>query len=109
MAKKASTTSENKRRRSLRGSPTGVADYETANAELIKKAIVTAAGTGGALRFGYTADGGAYAIGIYGDDKPYTHYVSPHEELDITLGKLVELFEDIADELVTAENGHKRP
>lgn len=107
MAKKPSDPTTPSKRRGLRGSPTGVADYERADAALVKRAIVNAAQSGGALRFGYTGDGGAYAIGIYGDDKPYTHYVSPHEDIDITLQDICDLFEAIMDERASTQNGHK--
>lgn len=79
----------------------GIADYESADAGLLKRAIVCAAGTGGALHFGYTSDGGAYAIRIYGDGSPYTEYVSPHQELDITLQLIIDLFTSIADDNAT--------
>jgi len=75
----------------------GVADWESVNAETIKRAIVLAAITGGALRFGYTADGGAYSIGIYGDGAPYTEYVKPSESPEEVLESICELFVIIRD------------
>jgi len=44
--------------------------------------LTTVAIAGGALRLGYTRDGGAYAVGVYGDGDPYTLYCSPHESID---------------------------
>lgn len=108
MAKIDSSRSGSTQRRGLRGSNGSTADYESADANLLKRAIVTAARTGGALRFGYTADGGAYAIGIYGDGDYYAHYVSPHQELDITLQDIVDLFEAIADDRASGEKPAKR-
>jgi hypothetical protein len=58
------------------------ADYQTVNPDCILAAIVAVARAGGALRFGYTRDGGAYAIGVYGDDSPYTDYIKPNEGID---------------------------
>lgn len=47
---------------------------------------------GGALRFGYSRDGGAYAVGIYGDGEPYTEFVRPGEDMDSFLEEVCELF-----------------
>ena len=102
MAKNSSNRSEPDKRRGLNRGSGGISDYESADAGLLKEAIVTAASTGGALRFGYTSDGGAYAIGIYGDGEPYTEYVSPHQDIDITLKLIIELFKAIADDRATA-------
>lgn len=72
------------------------ANWEDVDGELIKATIVAAALTGGALRFGYTSDGGAYALGIYGDgDKPYTEYVRPSEDIDAVLRDIEAAFLDI--------------
>lgn len=84
----------------------GTADWEIANAELLRAVIAVVAGSGGALRLGYTRDGGAYAVGIYGDGDPYTDYVRPNEDLDEYLRKLGRDFEAITDERGTA-NGSK--
>lgn len=66
------------------------ADYAAANAELLQRAIASVALQGGALRLGYTSDGGAYAIGVYGDGDPYTDYVKPSENIDDYLADLAE-------------------
>lgn len=72
----------------------GQADWSSANAGLIARAIAQVGKCGGALRFGYTSDGGAYAVGIYGDgDKPYTDYVRPDENIDEYLLALIDLWE----------------
>lgn len=72
----------------------GVADWTSANPTLVVQAIAIVAFHGGALRFGYTRDGGAYAIGILGDGDPYTEYVKPSENLDDYLGGLIERWRD---------------
>lgn len=65
------------------------ADWGSCNGELLAKAVAALAGLGGALRLGYTRDGGAYAIGIYGDGEPFTEYVSPNDDLDEFLEGLI--------------------
>lgn len=59
-----------------------VADWGSVSAERIVYAIAVVAARGGALRFGYTRDGGAYAIGIYLGNDHYTEYVRPSEDID---------------------------
>lgn len=79
------------------------ADWGSVDAEIIRSAIVAAAHAGGALRFGYSGDGGAYAVGIYGDgDKPYTEFIRPSENVDGILRDIESLFLDIS-----TENGQK--
>ena len=78
------------------------ADWATATATTVIRAITTAANTGGAVRFGYSRDGGAYAVGIYGDGEPYTEFVKPSEDIDDFLEKVIRLFSDIADDRVTS-------
>lgn len=70
---------ESKRKQVLNG--TNTADWGTADAELLRWAIATVAFKGGALRFGYTRDGGAYAVGILGDGEPYTEYIKPSDDI----------------------------
>ena len=105
MAKGVGSNDSDGKSRGLRRGSNGVADWTSATATLLQRAVVSAASTGGALRFGYTSDGGAYSIGIYGDGAPYTEYVSGHQEVDITLEAIVELFEAIADERATKAKG----
>jgi len=89
-------------RRESRGLPRksgAYADWGSADAGVLQRAIAAAALTGGALRFGYSRDGGAYAVGIYGDGEPYTEYLKPSEDLDSFLADIEQLFENIADEM----------
>lgn len=77
----------------------GTADWETVDAEIIRSAIVASSMAGGALRFGYSSDGGAYALGIYGDsDKPYTEFIRPSENVDGILRDLESMFLDMIAE-----------
>jgi len=77
----------------------GPADWLSVEADILRRAIATAAITGGALRFGYSRDGGAYAIGIYGDGDPYTEFIAPSEDAGAVLLDIIELFESIRDDL----------
>lgn len=51
----------------------GVADWANASAEDVLSLVCAVGVEGGAVRLGYTRDGGAYSIGIYlgGDSKTY--------------------------------------
>lgn len=70
------------------GQPTR-ADWSTVDMAQLHETVVRVTGGGGAIRLGYTADGGAYAIGVYGDgSEPYTEYVRPGEDLDAILADI---------------------
>ncbi len=71
-----------------------IADWQNANPELVLRAIAVMAFKGGALRFGYTRDGGAYAIGIYLSNDRYTEYVRPSEDIDEYLTSIIRDFGD---------------
>lgn len=70
----------NARRRRSRGNNVP-ADYTSIDSALLQQAIATVTGGGGAIRFGYTRDGGGYAIGILGDGEPYTEYLRPSDDV----------------------------
>jgi len=70
------------------------ADWATANAGKVLDAIGAVAITGCAIRFGYTRDMGAFAVGIVGDGEPYTEYVRPTEDIDLYLDGLISDFRD---------------
>lgn len=97
MAKKDSNGNPLRKSRGLKRKRDGVADWAIADKELLVKAICQAANQGGALRFGYSRDGGAYALGIYGDGDPYTEFIPPEDDLDAVLSDVIDLFEEIAD------------
>lgn len=50
------------------------ADWTAVESGLLGTLIGAVTATGGAIRFGYTKDGGAYSLGIYGDGTPYTEF-----------------------------------
>lgn len=74
------------------------ADYQLVNPDCMLAAVVAVARAGGALRFGYTRDGGAYAIGVYGDDSPYTDYVKPDEGIDEYLMDIAMEYKQLVDD-----------
>ena len=106
MAKLDSNMNPLSKSRGLRRRTGGIADWASASSEKVMQAIELAARTGGAIRFGYSRDGGAYALGIYGDGKPYTVFVTPAEDIDATLDDVIELFETISDDVKIGSNGH---
>jgi len=79
-------------RRKNRGSGE-VADWGTADSGAIVRAIRAVSTRGGALRFGYTRDGSAYATGIYDREESTTEYVRPSEDVNFYLAGLSEDFE----------------
>lgn len=69
------------------------ADWDRADAEQLKATIAAMGQYGGALRLGLTRDGGAYAVGIYGDgNDPYTLFVRPDEDLNEFLREIEQTF-----------------
>lgn len=76
---------ENKVRRFTDNRGGTSADWETVDAMVLTRAIAAVSAMGGAIRLGYTRDGGAYALGIYGDGEPFTVYVSPKEDINAEL------------------------
>jgi len=82
-----------KRRFDRNSSDSQPADWSSANAILMREAIRCVSTSGGAVRFGYSRDGGAYALGIYGDGDPYTEYIRPGESIDEVLLALIYAFD----------------
>jgi hypothetical protein len=70
------------------------ADWGSADAQALVKLVETASKKGGAVRLGYTRDGGAYAIGVYCGSNYFTDYVRPSEDIDQYLKDLTASFED---------------
>ena len=107
MGKDANEERERKGTRSIKGRGGSVADYEGCNSELLRRAIATASSSGGALRLGYSRDGGAYAIGIYYDGQHHTEFVSSGESLDDFLTAICEWYEDQRDNVKSSVKGKK--
>jgi hypothetical protein len=67
------------------------ANWETVPADAIRDCIVQISSIGGAVRFGYSRDGGAYSIGVYGlDTKPFTDYLRPGDDVPAYLDTLAD-------------------
>lgn len=67
------------------------ADWSSVDPEAIRTAISALGSIGGAIRYGYTRDGGAYAIGIYGlETLPYTEYLRPGDDIQAYLYQLAD-------------------
>lgn len=85
------------RRVQLPGGSGGPVSYRKVNTGVLVDTIQTVAIAGGALRLGFTRDGGAYAIGVYGDGDPYTVYCSPSESIDSVLRAIRDGFDIIGN------------
>lgn len=72
------------------------ADWGKCDAEQLRATVAAASIVGGALRLGYSRDGGAYAIGVYGDGDPYTLYHPPEDDIDELLVKIENAFTSLA-------------
>ena len=107
---------ENARLNGKRGKSRGIAskhnstpDWSGANTDALVRCIERASFVGGAVRFGYSRDGGAYAIGIYGDGDPYTVYSPANDDLKDWLTDIGDMFDSIADDQAQARRGKKSP
>jgi len=78
------------------GVRTTTADWRIIENVALVELIQAACETGGAIRFGVTRDGGAYALGVYGDGPdPYTLYAPTPEEMGDHITHLTDVFEAI--------------
>jgi len=93
---KSKRQESNQRRRRSGGAKGGTgANWMLCDPEMLQYTITAVAQKGGALRLGYTRDGGAYAIGIYGDGDPYTEYISPTEDVNEQLRSIASDFGNV--------------
>lgn len=77
----------------LRGSGAGHADWANADPARVFRIVCSVAAAGGAVRLGYTRDGGAYSVGIYLGDNSKTYYCNDKDGINETLDNLQEYFE----------------
>jgi hypothetical protein len=84
---------ETRKRRSHTGPAGQVADWGSCDGTILAKAVAAVARMGGALRLGYTRDGGAYAVGVYGDGTPFTEYIPPSDDIEVYLKGIIEDYE----------------
>lgn len=70
----------------------GVADWANADPALVLSLVCSVAVESGAVRYGYTRDGGAYSIGIYLGSDSKTYYCNEKEGINEKLKELIEYF-----------------
>jgi len=81
-----------------RGLPTenksagGIADWANADPTILLQLICAVAVEGGAVRCGYTRDGGAYSIGLYLGADSKTYYCNDKDGISDKLKELLEYF-----------------
>lgn len=86
----------NRRKFRRRGRKSGpVADWASIDGQITVSAIAAVAATGGALRFGYSRDGGAYALGIYSEGENHTEFSPDTEDMEDLLRELSEWATDL--------------
>jgi hypothetical protein len=73
-------------------SKNGVADWNNADCQLVLALVCIVSSNGGAVRYGYTRDGGAYSIGMYLEDDSKTYYCNEKDGINETLSELIEYF-----------------
>lgn len=83
-------------------------DWVQVDANVAVGAIAAVSAAGGALRFGYSRDGGAYALGVYGDGDPYTEFEHNPAEMEKLLKDLAEFFTDLPRSAIGATGPKKR-
>lgn len=69
-----------KETRGRRRSNSDPANFLSSDYAAILGLMASFADAGGAVRYGYTRDGGAYALGIYLGDDYSTEYIRPNED-----------------------------
>jgi len=70
----------------------GEADWKIADPVIAMELVCRVAVQGGAVRYGYTRDGGAYSIGLYIGQDSKTYYCNEAEGINEKLAELVEYF-----------------
>lgn len=75
-----------------KSSSTEVADWGSVPTDLVCELIGTVTSRGGAVRFGYTRDGGAYSLGVYYGTGHRTFYCRGGEDVIDFLKQWVEFY-----------------
>lgn len=70
----------------------GVADWANASSDVVLRLVCAVGVHGGAVRYGYTRDGGAYSIGIYLGAESETYYCNEKEGINEKLEELYDYF-----------------
>jgi len=84
-------------------------DWTQIDAKVLVHSIAAVSAAGGALRFGYSRDGGAYALGVYGDGDTYTEFEHDPQAMEGLLHDLGEWFTDQPRASLESQGGKKRP
>jgi len=82
-------------RRSTRAANTTI-DTTDLDGGVLLEAINAALRASGAVRIGATRDGGAWAIGIYGDGEPFTEYIGADEDINTYFGNLAKYYDKLS-------------
>lgn len=69
--------------------------YDAVPNDLLFTLIDKVTSRGGAVRFGYTRDGGAYAVGFYYGSESSTEYCRPNESLEDFMKYWIEFYENL--------------
>lgn len=72
------------------------AQWTDCDATSLIECIAIVAKVGGALRLGYSRDGGAFAIGVYGDGDPYTLYCPPDDDINAVIARIANAFSNLS-------------
>lgn len=87
------STGSPERIRRQRSADRATCDYAELPADVLHRVLCAITARGCAVQFGYTRDGGAFAIRIVGDGEPYTEFIKPTEDVNAALVYLAEDFE----------------
>lgn len=73
----------------------GSANWSDATSELVISLIDAVTSRGGAVRFGYTRDGGAYALGLYYGGESTSEYCRPSEDVNEFMRRWIEFYKNM--------------
>ena len=68
-------------------------DYSEVPSDVLHRLLCAITARGCAVQFGYTRDGGAFAVRIVGDGEPYTEFIKPTEDVPAAITSLAEDYE----------------
>lgn len=101
--KEQKTVRKNGRRYGVQSVATGSMRWSMVNSANLLELVDLATAVGGAIRLGTSRDGGALAMGVYGDGtEPYTLYSPSVEGMEEHIAGVGNAFESIAAEQGTA-------
>lgn len=75
----------------------GILGWRSAMPEKILSLIDASTSRGGAVRFGFTRDGGAFACGLYYGGQSDTKYCRPSEDINTFIEECIGYFLDLPD------------